>query len=318
MKYHPYSEIWPLMEGADFDKLTADIKANGQRHSITTYKGMVLDGRNRERACEAAGIAPWYLDAGDITEQQALELVVSLNDHRRHMSAEQRAFAAERLANIHTASNQYLIKKEVIPVGMTTFSPANVSMDYAAKALGTSIQAIARARVIRRKGTAEDMADVLNRKASLSGKAEEVRARTKKSAPLKNLRTSSGRVLRFHNTPPIPRLTQQEVDPDFTGTPMEFTTKYGHVQIHTAEEYARMYFGDWASIMKGLVTEYKRLPKAQRPVDHNWLRSPTPRDVTKLREALECLRPVMVEAEALLITAEAALAGSAKAVGEKS
>ncbi len=33
-------------------------------------------------------------------------------------------------------------------------------------------------------------------------------------------------------------LTPEQVDPEFQGTPMEFTTKYGHVQVETAEQRA--------------------------------------------------------------------------------
>jgi hypothetical protein len=55
--FHPLAAIFPLMEGAG-DELVADIKANGQRQWIVTYEGMILDGRNRFRACLAAGVKP--------------------------------------------------------------------------------------------------------------------------------------------------------------------------------------------------------------------------------------------------------------------
>jgi len=80
MKHHPYTEIWPLMSGDDFEKFKADIKANGLRMDVITYKGMVLDGRNRERACEAVGVTVRYADAGVGTDADALALVVSLNE----------------------------------------------------------------------------------------------------------------------------------------------------------------------------------------------------------------------------------------------
>jgi hypothetical protein len=34
----------------------------------------------------------------------------------------------------------------------------------------------------------------------------------------------------------IKALTREQVDPDFKGTPLEFTTKYGHVTLHTKQE----------------------------------------------------------------------------------
>src|SRR5258708_32860933 len=57
MKYPPLANIFPLMEGAAFDALVADIKANGLREPLVMYEGMLLDGRNRWRAALAAGIA---------------------------------------------------------------------------------------------------------------------------------------------------------------------------------------------------------------------------------------------------------------------
>src|SRR5262249_35115993 len=58
VKFHPLADMFPLMEGEDFDALVADIKANALRYKITLYEGMILDGRNRYRAMLAAGYTP--------------------------------------------------------------------------------------------------------------------------------------------------------------------------------------------------------------------------------------------------------------------
>ena len=62
MRYHPFTEVWPLMRGEEFEKLKVDIAANGLRLPILTYQGQIIDGRNRERACEDIGVAPRYED----------------------------------------------------------------------------------------------------------------------------------------------------------------------------------------------------------------------------------------------------------------
>jgi hypothetical protein len=87
--FHPLADIFPLMEGAAFDELVADIKANGQRQWIVTYEGMILDGRNRYRACLAAGVKPGVQKGDDCVGDPAA-YVVSANIHRRHLNAEQK------------------------------------------------------------------------------------------------------------------------------------------------------------------------------------------------------------------------------------
>ena len=57
MRSRPKSSS-PRLRRVAFDSLVADIRANGLREPITLYDGMVLDGRNRYRACEAARIEP--------------------------------------------------------------------------------------------------------------------------------------------------------------------------------------------------------------------------------------------------------------------
>ena len=88
---HPAAEIFPLMEGEEFEALVADIKKHGLRVPITTIgegdDKKLLEGRNRERACIAAGIPPLYTPfQGD----DPVAFVISANIHRRHLDAKQK------------------------------------------------------------------------------------------------------------------------------------------------------------------------------------------------------------------------------------
>lgn len=103
-KYHELANIFPLIEGEEFEKLVDDIKANGLLNPIVLYEGQILDGRNRFNACLEAGIQPLFIEYdGD----SPLNHVVSLNLTRRHLSESQRALIGAKLANMKVGDNQY-------------------------------------------------------------------------------------------------------------------------------------------------------------------------------------------------------------------
>lgn len=106
MKFHPYSEIFPLIEGDDFAALVTDIKANGLREKIWLYDGKVIDGRNRFLACQKAKVRPQYRTFKG-SEDAALAMVISANITRRHLTFEQRAMSAARVATLQRGANQH-------------------------------------------------------------------------------------------------------------------------------------------------------------------------------------------------------------------
>ncbi len=62
LEFHEYADIFPLLEGQEFDELKQSIAAGGQREPIRLYNGKILDGRNRYRACNALGVKPIVVD----------------------------------------------------------------------------------------------------------------------------------------------------------------------------------------------------------------------------------------------------------------
>lgn len=84
--YHAAADLFPMMGGAEYEALKGDIAAHGLREPITLCGGLILDGRNRHRACIELGILPDYRDYEGTSP---VEFVVSENLHRRHLTASQ-------------------------------------------------------------------------------------------------------------------------------------------------------------------------------------------------------------------------------------
>jgi ParB-like chromosome segregation protein Spo0J len=89
LEAHELSKLFPSISEEDFGKLAGDIKLHGLHQLIVLYQGKILDGNNRYRACELAGVKPKFRDfEGD--DAKARNFVISANIHRRHLSPEQR------------------------------------------------------------------------------------------------------------------------------------------------------------------------------------------------------------------------------------
>jgi hypothetical protein len=89
--FHPKAEIFPLMKDDELVELGKNIVANGLLEPITLKDRMILDGRNRYRACQQLG---HEFSEKDFVELPAsvdpLAFVISKNIVRRHLTAEQK------------------------------------------------------------------------------------------------------------------------------------------------------------------------------------------------------------------------------------
>jgi len=94
LESHKLADIFPMIRGDEFDSLKADIKENGLLESIVLYEGLILDGRNRYQACVELGIE---IHTNEYIDNDPLGFVLSLNLHRRHLKADQRAAIAVEL-----------------------------------------------------------------------------------------------------------------------------------------------------------------------------------------------------------------------------
>lgn len=91
-----YAMLFPEMEPEDYRQLAASISAQGLLEPIAVWRGAIIDGRHRLRACQEAGVAPGYVHLAPNVDP--LEFTLGKNLARRHLDATQRALIAYNLS----------------------------------------------------------------------------------------------------------------------------------------------------------------------------------------------------------------------------
>jgi N6-adenosine-specific RNA methylase IME4 len=108
LEAHPAADLFPLMEGEEFEKLVASIRDRGfyADKPIVLYNNKVLDGRNRLNVCR------WLKQRGEPVEALFIDWagdgsptdwVVATNLDRRHLDATQKAFVGLKLLPLYEA-----------------------------------------------------------------------------------------------------------------------------------------------------------------------------------------------------------------------
>lgn len=152
---HPAAEIFPMMSDSELSELANDIKENGQIEPVVIYDGMVLDGRNRLRACEIAEIEPKAHELTGINSP--VIYVLSKNLHRRHLTPSQRgAIGAETIPLLEEEARKRQaeagranLRHESRPIGHN--SGAGASRRLAAELVQVGEGTVQRADEVRRK-----------------------------------------------------------------------------------------------------------------------------------------------------------------------
>ena len=86
------------MRPEEYEPFKADIAEHGVIFPVEVDEhGVVLDGRERLRACRELGIDCARVIRIGLSEEEKCALVISLNLVRRHLSADQRAVVALKL-----------------------------------------------------------------------------------------------------------------------------------------------------------------------------------------------------------------------------
>ncbi len=199
-KFHPAAELFPLLSGAAFDELVADIRKNGLREPILAdSEGRILDGRNRYRACLAAGVEPRFSpwdEAGS-----PADLSMSLNLHRRHLDESQRAMVAARLAKM---LEKEAVKRKSRHSANLHSAQRGKSSSGAAAVVNVSTRLVTHAIKVLRDGCAELIAAVESGELAVSTAASLVALPSQEQAQVVagGAKEIAARVRRMRSTPP--------------------------------------------------------------------------------------------------------------------
>lgn len=128
--YHPLANLFPLLKGKGLLELAKDIEDNGQSEPIVIYRNQILDGRNRYRACEIAGVEPKTVT---YKGKDPIQFVVTKNLYRRHLGTGQRAIIASKIANLRQGEHG---------------GPSAVPLRTAAKLMNVSTASVTKARTV--------------------------------------------------------------------------------------------------------------------------------------------------------------------------
>lgn len=165
LEFHPLANLFPLIEGAAFDELVADVKANGLREPIVMFElgNQILDGRNRFRAAVAAGVIDeddidYVTDGGTPVKKftrffthgggDPLAWVLSKNLHRRHLTDSQRSIIAADIANLKQGRPSEWNRPREGEDKSANWRDSEVSIPDAAEMLNVSERSVQRGRQV--------------------------------------------------------------------------------------------------------------------------------------------------------------------------
>lgn len=196
LEIHPVVELFPPMKEDQFQELKEDIRKNGQLENIVVWKGLLVDGRHRLRACEELGIEPEIAELMEETDPIAWAL--SHNLHRRHLTTSQRSNIAAKLATMEKGRPETNAEKDAF------------TQQEAADLLGVSRESVQKAKAVI-KGGCESLNDAVSDGTIKVGLAEKlVKLQPDKKAQDKLVKAGEKAVRQFvaDNTVKIPRTTK--------------------------------------------------------------------------------------------------------------
>ena len=147
---HPAAELFPMMPDNELAELAHDIKKHGLLMNVVIYQGQIIDGRNRAKACELAGVTMRTALLELPEEMYPTEWVLSVNRNRRHLTPSQRAaIAVSALPLLEEEAKQRMVESG--GCGTNSTPPLGKSRDIAASSVGANPRYVQDAKNIQAK-----------------------------------------------------------------------------------------------------------------------------------------------------------------------
>ena len=128
--------IFPPMSDSEFARFKGSIKQVGLLEPIVVWRGAVIDGRHRLRACLELGVNPRFSTLPD--DADPLEYVIDRNDARRNPSVQGRVISAFRASEISGPGRR---PRNENPANLRSY----MTQGEAAKKFGVSVRTITHA-----------------------------------------------------------------------------------------------------------------------------------------------------------------------------
>lgn len=149
---HEAANIFPL-DDENLDALAEDIKEHGQLCPIELMDGKILDGRRRYMACRMAGVEA---ESVEVSPDDPVAYVISLNLHRRHLTPSQKSMVVARARGIYdkAAAERMKAGKKADPMENLP-QGKGAARDAAGEAVGVSGKTVDFATKVLKHGTPE-------------------------------------------------------------------------------------------------------------------------------------------------------------------
>ncbi len=105
---HVMAGLVPMASEAEQSSLTEDIKMNGLREPVVLWRGKIIDGRCRQKACQQTGQRIWSKEIDKDTSESDVRILVKSLNTRRNLTPTQKVISACKASL--DKNNSYSIK----------------------------------------------------------------------------------------------------------------------------------------------------------------------------------------------------------------